>query len=91
MGYRLCIQYYLTMFVLGRTVCPADLGIAYSVVLGGSSGHPAPPQLEAGRLELASQQLDNAGLVETELCLDGFEWRSVFPGHLDDSGLILQR
>lgn len=60
-------------------------------VLGFATSDTFPPHSEAAGFHVGSHQLDGLRFIQTELKLDGFKRRSVFPGHFYNAGNLFFR
>lgn len=62
--------------------------IAELFVLGAPALHALPPHVEGGALQPLTHKINHFRFGETELCGDGFEGCTVFPGHFDDAVFV---
>jgi len=57
-------------------------------MFGPSPSYPFTPQLKTAWLEAALHDADYIRLRQSVAVLNGFEWGSILPCHLDDTGVI---
>lgn len=69
---------------------PVNLIRPEVLVFGASSGNPLAPHPKTGGFHLASHQSDYLAFRQSKLLLNCFEWRPVFPGHLNDAVYFLR-
>ncbi|MEY4885798.1 MAG: hypothetical protein RL151_1107 [Bacteroidota bacterium] len=64
---------------------PVDLRVPFlRVFLTDTAVDPCPPEQEAFPFQIPAHQIDHLGFRKSELDVDRFKGRAVFPGHFYD-------
>jgi hypothetical protein len=65
---------------------PVDLRVSFlRVFLTDTAVDPCPPEQKAFPFQIPAHQIDHLGFRKSELDVDRFKGRAVFPGHFDDA------